>query len=179
MAARILHVGVGCGHQHRGIDMDAAELPVGGMLVADKRLQRLGVAAQERERRVVRRAPLGIPLAAVDIDQAARALDVDYVDAVRTEQCKVDLEDRVPLPELEVVNDGEAVRQMVAQVGNRLPLRLVDRLADGDHLRHQAAPRSSIQRSRRDRASRSLMTASWRAVRTANARRPSSSICLS
>ena len=136
LTARILDVGIGCRHQYRGVDVYAAERPVGRMLVADERLQRLGVAAQDGERRVVRRTALRIPLAAVDIDQPARTLHVDDVDAVRTEQCDVDLEHIAVLPELEVVDDGIAVRQMVAQVGDCLPFGLVDRLADCDHLGH-------------------------------------------
>ena len=176
-AAGVLHVRVGRGHEHRGLDVHAAEGLVGRTLVADQRLQRLGVAAQHRQRRVVRRAPRGVPRAAVDVYQAARTFHVDQVHAVGPEQGDIDLEDLAALPELEVVDDGKGIWQMIAQVGDRLPLGVVDRLADGHDLRHQAAPCPSIQRSTTARASRSLVTASCRAVRTAKARRPRRSIC--
>ena len=173
LAARVLRQRIGGGHQHRGVDVQAAERPVGRIPVADQRLERLRVLAQERQRRVVGRAPFRVPLAAVDVDEAARALHVDHVDAVRPEEGDVDLVDLVALPELEVVDDGEGVRQVVAEAGDGLPLGVVDRLADGDHLGHQAVPWASIQCSTRARASRSRPIASCRAVRTANARRPS------
>ena len=154
-AAGVLHVGVGCSHQHRGVGVHAPQGPVGRILVANQRLQRLRVAAKDRQRGVIRRAPLRVPLAAVDIHEAARALHVDQVHAVRAEQRDVDLEDVASLPELEVVDDGEAVRQMVAEVGDRLALGVVDGLADGEDLGHQVAPCRSIQCSTRERASRS------------------------
>ena len=143
LAAGILHEGVGCGHQHRGIDVQPRERAVRRVLVADQRLQRLRVPSQNRERRLVRRAPLRVPLAAVDVDVTARALDVDHVDAMRPQQGDVDLVELVPLLQFEVVNEGEGVRQVVAQVGDRLPLGVVDRLTDGDDLGHQTPARTS------------------------------------
>ena len=96
----------------------------------------------------------------MDIDETARAFHINHVHAVGADQRNVDLEDVAALPELEVVDDGESVRQMVAQIGDRLPFGVVDRLTDGDELGHQTALCCSIQCSTRARASRSLYTAS-------------------
>ena len=85
LAAGVLDEGIGCRHQHRGVDVQAAERPVRRVLVADQRLQRLCVPAQNRERRMIWRAPLRVPLAAVDVDVTAGALDVNHVDAVWTD----------------------------------------------------------------------------------------------
>ena len=140
LAAGILHVGIRRGHQHRGIHVHAAQGAIRRMLVADQRLHSLRVAAQDRERRMVGGASLRVPPAAVDVYRAPRALHVDQVDAVRAEQGDVDLEDLAALPELEVVDDCEGIRQTVPKVGDSLPLGVVDGLADGDDLGHQPAP---------------------------------------
>ena len=77
----------------------------------------------------------------MDIHEAAGAFHIDQVHALRPEQARYrSRRCWLPLPELEVVNDREAVRQVVAQIGDRLALGVVDGLADGEDLGHQAAP---------------------------------------
>ena len=109
-------------------------------MLADERLECLGVLAKDGKRRMVRRAALRVPLATVDIDEPSRALYIDDEDAVRPEECDVDFVQLETLLQLEVVDDSEAVREVVAHVGDRLPLGIVRRLADRDHPGHRAPP---------------------------------------
>ena len=101
--------------------MNVTQGTVGRVLVTNQRLQCLGVVAKNRQRENGYGARLlRIPLAAMDIDEAARAFHIDQVHAVWAQKRDVDLEDVVPLPEFEVVDDGEAV-QADARAGRRSP----------------------------------------------------------
>ena len=73
----------------------------------------------------------------VDIDEPARALDVDEVDGVRRDDGDVDLEGLAVAQDLEVVQDEVARRQVIPQVRDDLTLGVVHRLADRDHRGHQ------------------------------------------
>jgi hypothetical protein len=108
--------------------------------VGDQPAECLDVAAQLGQGGTERLASLGIPLAAVDVDIAMRPFDVDQVDRVRRDDRQIDLEHLAAAPDLEVVQDRVRIRQMIAQMSNRLPLRVVDRLPNCDHLGHQASP---------------------------------------
>jgi hypothetical protein len=131
---------VGGGQEDDGIHPDLGQVGAAGLTVDDNPLQRAGVAAQLEQRRGERLAALGIPLGTIDLDHAARAFDVHQVDGVGRQDSQVDLEALVVPGDLEVVQDLVAVRQVIAQVADDLTLNLVDRLADGDDLGHQAAP---------------------------------------
>src|SRR5690606_33748821 len=100
------------------------------------------MAAQLAQWRWIWRAPLRVPLVAVHIDGAARALHVDQVQGVRRQQRDVDLKALALSLDLEVVKQDETVWQAIPQVSDGAALCIVDRLAYWDHFGHQPLPPS-------------------------------------
>ncbi|MCY1354744.1 hypothetical protein D9M69_411350 [compost metagenome] len=132
----VVQMCIGRGEQDGGIHIDVVQLMSPRIGLGHQALHGAGVAAQLAQRRRIGRAPLGVPLVAVHIDGAARALHVDQVQGVRRQQRDVDLE-ALTLPlDLEVVKQNETVWQAIPQVSDGAALCIVDRLAYWDHFRH-------------------------------------------
>ena len=125
------------GQQNGCIHINVIQLVPPRMRLGDQALHGTRVPAQLGQGRRKRRPPLGVPLAAIHVNAAARALHVDQVQGMGCEQRQVNLKALALALDLEVVQQGVAVGQAIPQVGDRGAFGVVDRLAYGDHFSHQ------------------------------------------
>ena len=132
----VAQMGVRRGQQNGCIHINVIQLVPPRMRLGDQALHGTRVPAQLGQGRRKRRPPLGVPLAAIHVDAAARALHINQVQGMRREQREVDLKALALTLDLEVMQQGVAVWQAIPQVGDRGAFGVVDRLAYGDHFGH-------------------------------------------
>ena len=108
------------------------------------RLELLGVTLQLGHRAAERGPPRRIPEAAVDLDPAAGALDVNQVHRVPGNDDDVDLEEAVTVRDLDGVQDRPVVWGVITQVCDHTALGIVDGLPNSnDPGTHQPAASST------------------------------------
>ena len=117
--SRIDEMRIGSSEQHHRGNVDAVQLRPAGMGGRDQPLDDLRVTAKLGERRRIRLPAFWVPPRAMNVDQTARPLHVDQVQAVRSEQRNIDFESLALTLDLKVVQQGKTVGQVIPQMRNR------------------------------------------------------------